>query len=342
VTLHVVLPYTNLHPETEAAVKATGHPYDTADVSGDDRAYFRLFCDLWEAGDSFAFVEHDVLIRPDSLDELEKCPSPWCAFEVDYVHHRPQVGLGCVKFSAELIAAVPNAMERVEWVGLEKQLPKNLMWDELHPPGHWCRLDAWLQQWVLPTAGMSQCVHRPPLGHLRQAVGPIGTSHGCGATASLVIISPPNPPAVTLAALFSLEEPKQGLNYGLTMLGAGPLAIKGFRDTSEWRRLILWDVRLVLAEPKTMVQHEAHTEPLVVSVDPDGRPSFGLVSISREVIDEWPDVPRPLEGEDVQRFCQQIVAQGYQGIVDPSIRVSPSPLVQPNRRERRARARSKR
>ncbi len=133
-----------------------------------------------------------------------------------------------------------------------------------------------------------------------------------------------------------------GLNYGLVMPGAGPLAIQGFREGGEWQRLVIWDARLVLPEPRTVLQHAAHVEPLVASLDPEGRATFGLVSISREVIDAWPEVPRPLEGEDVQRFCQQIVAQGYQGVIDPAIRCSLSPLARMPRRERRSMARAKR
>ena len=170
--MRVVVPHTNLRPETRDALTATGHSWTPVDVSGSDTRYWRLICDLWEAGEEFIVVEHDIVVRPDTLSELEACPSEWCAFGAPYFVGT-HVGMGCVKFSASLIARAPMAA----WNAGQRSTDAN------HPPGHYCTLDHWLQWVELPKWAIRH-VHEPPLGHIRDTPGLPQPSHGCvgGAT----------------------------------------------------------------------------------------------------------------------------------------------------------------
>lgn len=75
------------------------------------------------------------------------------------------VGLGCVKFGSELIARFPRAFDEVA-----------KMHDIKHPAKHWCRLDSWLQDRVLPTR--ERHIHEPSVGHLKETPK-MHPSHGC-------------------------------------------------------------------------------------------------------------------------------------------------------------------
>lgn len=168
--MRVLAPFTRRHIRAVTALGATGRSWQSAWVGGSDIDYYALLASVWAAGESFCLVEHDVVVTPTALSELEACESDWCAFQTPYragaggVH----AGLGCVKFSAALLARVPDAMRDVA-----------RMSDPVHPPMHWCRLDHWLQTVALPGARERMCVHGPPLEHLRDHDGPPTPSHGC-------------------------------------------------------------------------------------------------------------------------------------------------------------------
>lgn len=160
----VVVPLTVVWVPVLAALDATGYEYYLVDVSDSDESYWSLLAGLWRSGDSFAVVEHDVIVEPGSIAALDECAEPWCAFAVRYGagHH---VGLGCAKFTSAFCAKRPTAMGRV-----------GEMSDAKHPQKHWCRLDAWLSKVLAPA---TPHVHWGPLDHLRDDGGPIAPSHGC-------------------------------------------------------------------------------------------------------------------------------------------------------------------
>lgn len=167
----VVLPHVPpLRPEVVQALA----DWDVAfcDVSGSDEVYWELLASMWAKAAAFIIVEHDIIVRPDSLGELEQCHHPWCSFQVPYVG-KLYAGLSCAKFSAALIARYPDALERIAELS-----------DEDHPPRHWCRIDSHLQAHVLNPGGETMHVHGPPLGHLRDESSPDspwaqGPAHGC-------------------------------------------------------------------------------------------------------------------------------------------------------------------
>jgi hypothetical protein len=159
--LRLIVPYTSLRPETAAALDASGFPREEILVD-DGGGYCGLLTALWRAGEAFVVVEQDITVGPGTLPDLAACPRGWCSCGFPYMSSENYHGLGCVRFSADLLARVPDAMDRVA-----------LMSDATHPPRHWCRLDGWLSV-VLREAGEKRCEHLPPVGHLSRH-----PSHGC-------------------------------------------------------------------------------------------------------------------------------------------------------------------
>lgn len=164
--MRVILPYTQERAEVRAAVAATGRQFETRYVGVYDYCYFDLLNVLWIEREDFCVIEHDVVVRPDSLDELDACPNDWCAFGMEYMDV-VWPGLSCVRFRAELIARNPDAFDNIAECS-----------DAGHPPRHWCRVDHWLRG-ELEANGEKQCVHGPPLGHIRPYRGRILPTHTC-------------------------------------------------------------------------------------------------------------------------------------------------------------------
>lgn len=162
--MRIVVPYTRLSVPVLAALDATGRPHELVEMT-DDEAYWRLLRDLWSDAETFAIVEHDIVVHPTVFDELDACPEQWCGFPHLYVcgGESGYYGLGCVRFRASLLQAVPDAMEQV-----------GEMSDAIHPMRHWCTLDKWLQAEVLPRAGMGRHHHPTVLGHEGRT-----PAHGC-------------------------------------------------------------------------------------------------------------------------------------------------------------------
>lgn len=165
----VIIPYVGeVNPRVDKAVIAAtryGHAQRWYDVSGSDRAYFDLLRGLWNAGGAFTIIEHDVIVHPTAITELDACPEDWCAFPYDYGEWGLTYGLGCVKFSRDLILRNPDALQKV-----------GVLSDARHPKRHWCRLDAFLQGVILPNAGETLHRHETPVTHLGR-----GCAHGCAA-----------------------------------------------------------------------------------------------------------------------------------------------------------------
>lgn len=163
--MRVILPYLPpIKGDVLWALRATHWELSARVVGSSERDYFDLLADAWATGETFCVVEHDIVVNPDSLDELYGCPHDWCAFPYRYGTCERYYGLGCVKFSADLIARCPDAMTRV-----------GVMSDPTHEKRHWCRLDSWLQYVILPNFGEQMHRHDTPVGHLGGRVA----AHGC-------------------------------------------------------------------------------------------------------------------------------------------------------------------
>lgn len=113
-------------------------------VMTDRHHYGRLFTELWQEGEGFTLVEHDVVPWPGAIAELEACEQECCAFRY------PSGGswvmsLGCIKFSAALVQRIPYDPA---W--------QNRAWDELDGA-----VFATLQGEV------EVHIHQPPVAHVK-------------------------------------------------------------------------------------------------------------------------------------------------------------------------------
>jgi hypothetical protein len=149
----IVIGWTHEIPE-ETSAAILGFPHVLADVSGGETFYFNLLASWWASTEPDVLViEHDIVVDEAAIHDLLDCPYPWCPawypFEGGEIY-----GLGCTKFSLPIRQAVPDALEQV---GRIDQSP-------VHPPKHWCSMDAWLQG-VLMTAGQSPHLHRANVRH---------------------------------------------------------------------------------------------------------------------------------------------------------------------------------
>jgi len=156
-----------LRAETACAAAACGLPSEAVEIDGVS-GYHDLVAARWAAGESFITLEQDIVPHEGALRELAECPEPWCAFAYEYPPFGRYAGMGCAKFSAELIARFPDALtETGTWS------------DDGHPPKHWCRVDGWLKQYLLERGATQHghgvvrhlhrgrpahdCVKQPPL-----------------------------------------------------------------------------------------------------------------------------------------------------------------------------------
>ena len=159
-TTRVICCYTKLPAQVKKALNASGYSWEAIDVSDSDQAYFEVIQDLWNYGQGFALVEHDIVVGPETLKSFEDCSEPWCASPYPYFAGS-YAGLGCVRFRTELIGQSKGLMEEIANIS-----------NPLHPPGHYCTLDSWIQR-GLYRRGFS--IHRhEPVGHLHR-----WPTHGC-------------------------------------------------------------------------------------------------------------------------------------------------------------------
>jgi hypothetical protein len=98
------------------------HKYN--DVKGEyikmvsDTDYPDWLNQMFQKGEPFIIVEHDVHPTPAQLKELTDCPEQWCAYGYDtqdnFSHPTASVYFGCIKFGAELIAKTKNVWQTME------------------------------------------------------------------------------------------------------------------------------------------------------------------------------------------------------------------------------------
>ena len=159
--MRVVVPFTDLRPETVEALDASGYPWEAVSVKFSDYAYFELVAQLWREQQDFGIVEHDIKVGSDTLSGMETCVELWCAAPYPYLNGT-YAGLGCARFRSQLMVEIPELMDEVA-----------LMGNDDHPPRHWCVVDGFMQI-RLALRGYSSHRHGEVvnLGGLRPA-------HGC-------------------------------------------------------------------------------------------------------------------------------------------------------------------
>ena len=96
---------------TKDAVHASGIGAMRFNLEGsDDTRYAHLLQRMWEAGNPFINVEQDIVPDPNVLWGMSRCHHEWCAMGYPVSGRDVFPGIGCMKFSARLIAEQPMAM----------------------------------------------------------------------------------------------------------------------------------------------------------------------------------------------------------------------------------------
>ena len=73
-------------------------------------SYYGLLLELWHSRKTFIVVEHDIVVWPGALSQLESCPEGWCTFPYYCSVGWIKDGLGCTKFSAAFIEKHPDLL----------------------------------------------------------------------------------------------------------------------------------------------------------------------------------------------------------------------------------------
>jgi hypothetical protein len=150
--MKVVVPYVELHPVTRQVTEPYNPEY--VPLVGDD-AYRQLMHRLWQEGEPFVIVEHDIIPWPGAIEELFACSCAWGAYSYKLhggigIYH----GFGCTKITPELMDATP------------------CIWSQ---PAHWNTLDQRL--WFAARAkGLEPHPHRPAVTHLSRRHDGLGTA----------------------------------------------------------------------------------------------------------------------------------------------------------------------
>ena len=156
--MKVVMPFTNRNESVIDALRSDDidpilHPIHT------DTGYWELLAKMWSEQETFVIIEHDIIPWPGAIRAMIACHHGWCAHAYKIGgYYSP--GLGCTKFSAEIMKAHPTALE--------------LAGDHLCPyfsspgdPRYWSGLDARLGLVLSALAGIGwPHRHEPPVVHL--------------------------------------------------------------------------------------------------------------------------------------------------------------------------------
>lgn len=134
----IYVPFTFIHPPTWEAL--SGEVVMPVKMDDDD-AYLGLMRALWWSEEESTIVEHDVVVQPDQLEQLHKCPSEWCCF--------PELGgspsLSLVRFRPGFCAA-NRGLWTTDWVLPAGQRPS------------W----TWLDSHLVAKADRKPCLHLDP------------------------------------------------------------------------------------------------------------------------------------------------------------------------------------
>lgn len=123
------------------------HRVDDEDIYG----YGRILSQYWKAGQDFAVVEPDIVVRPDVVCDFLYCKHEYCCYPYAWTTN---VGpaLGCTWFRSDFLKRYPDAMSEV--------LRRHVSWRQV---------DVVLMRHILARQyGEQPHVHLPPVKHLNE------------------------------------------------------------------------------------------------------------------------------------------------------------------------------
>lgn len=108
---------------------------------------------LWDKGEGFINLEHDVVPWPGALTEMWECRRGWCALPLIVHGCENQTNFGCVKFSGDFLKATKDIWDAY---------PRNDIFD-------WRSLDGWFYQKMTDEFKVFHHTHLPAALHFNWA-----------------------------------------------------------------------------------------------------------------------------------------------------------------------------
>jgi hypothetical protein len=176
--MHVCYFYSELRQDAVNALPADAEKIDTSKTSLD---YWSAIKARWNAGNDLLFVEHDIQIHGDVIQELLECDGDWCVFPyrngVSGAWWNGDItasdsgfllrSLGCTRFSARIQAMVP--VLDIQQNGAASSTGCL----ECRPPDFcWCHVDGPIN--IALSAITEPHIHPRPVEHLK----PLGLANG--------------------------------------------------------------------------------------------------------------------------------------------------------------------
>jgi hypothetical protein len=115
----------------------------------DDLAYGTLLSYLWQVGESFAVLEHDVVPFPGAMEGLENCEEDWCVHKYPPAPKTLYYSMGCMKVSDKLIEKTRDLPQRFDWESTA-----------------WNQLDGKVYPGIMEVVKQPH-IHEPPLAHVK-------------------------------------------------------------------------------------------------------------------------------------------------------------------------------
>lgn len=146
--MQVIIPAIDENCVASLALRKEGIEHDVVVMDG-DYDYGELLVELWQSGESFILLEHDVVPWPGAITQLAECPELWCSYEYPLAPNTLRPALGCIKVSCIVINAYRN-------------LPARFGWAERI----WSQMDGAVCPALESIAGKTH-IHKPPLAHVK-------------------------------------------------------------------------------------------------------------------------------------------------------------------------------
>lgn len=161
--MKIICCYTNLTPETKAALPSETRYFDVSHAPDD---YFNAFSTIWNQSERFINIEHDIVVPVEQLQELWDCTQPWCTVPYPNVEDTGQLihgALGVAKFHESLMKYFPSFIRDTE----KDKGFRNFFGEAVYAPRHWRILDVKIVL-QMHKRGFTYHEHLPPAQHIRK------------------------------------------------------------------------------------------------------------------------------------------------------------------------------
>jgi hypothetical protein len=144
--MKVYIPAVNENCPAALALRKEGVPFELV-LMPHEYSYSDMLCELWKKQQTFISIEHDVVPWWGAIEQLWKCPQPWCSYEYPPAPKALYAALGCIKIRGELPRQFPEICK---------------VWENRE----WGYLDGLVCSVLQGIVGKTH-IHKPPLAHVK-------------------------------------------------------------------------------------------------------------------------------------------------------------------------------